>query len=465
MSDFGGISIAYSGLNAHRRRMDVISENIANVNTPGYHRQRVELSPVDNLASGMFSGRVGRGGGVKAGDVTRLREQVLSSHARIQGGVAAERSATADVLQQLEKIVGGLDSGGLHDQLNSMFNSFDDLASAPDDMALRQVVLQRAAALADGFTRTASTMDELRERTVSEAAGAVSSINELAEQIAILDSEILGATNVDAKPNALLDRRDSLVDNLATFADIDVIENPNGQVTVSLDGQLLVSNGSAYSVTLDSQADAALGLLGYERYSVINEQGRELTVNSGELASNLVALNVSIPEAKRNLDSVSLGLVNGVNAVHQTGTGLDGSTGLNFFEDGPGPGQLMLSPDVADQTEKIAAASGGAGVFDNGNARAIALLAESAGGPVSQFAEMVGTLAARVATANGSATVAQAASTQATNLAVSAGGVSLDEELTDLITAQRSYEAAARVMTAIDKTLQTLVNSTGLVGR
>ncbi|MCP4227274.1 MAG: flagellar hook-associated protein FlgK [Actinomycetia bacterium] len=465
MSDFGGISIAYSGLNAQRKRMDVISENIANVNTPGYHRQRVEFTPVDNLASGMYSGRVGRGGGVRASDVTRLREHVLSSHARIQGGVAAERSSTAGVLEELESIIGGLDSGGIHDQMNAMFNSFDDLASAPDDTALRQVVLQRAEAVADGFSRTATTIDQLRERTVSEAGDAVTSMNELAGQIAVLDSEILGAINVDAKPNALLDRRDTLVDELATYADITVIENSNGQVTISLDGQLLVSNGASSGLTLDSQADPGLGVLGYEKVSVINDNGRELNVKSGSLAAILVAVNISVPDAKQDLDTVSYSLVDDVNTVHQAGAGLDGSSGLNFFEAGPGRGQLYLSPDVIGQTDKIAAAATGVGRLDNSNARTMALLAEAPTGPVGQFAELVGSLAARVSTAKGSAVVAEAASDQATNLAISAGGVSLDEELTDLITAQRSYEAAARVMTAIDKTLQTLVTSTGLVGR
>jgi flagellar hook-associated protein 1 FlgK len=120
---------------------------------------------------------------------------------------------------------------------------------------------------------------------------------------------------------------------------------------------------------------------------------------------------------------------------------------------------------VAGQAEKIAAAGPGAGVLDNTNARDMAALADAVDGPLGLFSEMVGSLAARAATANASADASDAASTQATNLAMASGGVSLDEELTDLITAQRSYEAAARLMTTIDEMLQTLVNSTGLVGR
>jgi flagellar hook-associated protein 1 FlgK len=465
MSDFGGLSVAYSGLNAHRRRIDVISENIANVNTPGYHRQRVLLSPIDSLSHGMFSGRVGRGGGVQATEVTRLREHVLSSHARVQGGIATERGVTADVLQQLEQIIGGLDEGGLHGQMSSMFNSFDDLAISPEDPALRQVVLQRAQALAEGFSRTATTIDQLRDRTVAEAGDAVRTINQLTGEIAVLDREILGATNDAADPNALLDQRDALVVDLAKYADIDVIENDDGQVTIALDGQLLVTNGRASTLALDSQADAALGALGYDKITVTNANGRALSIESGELAAHLNAVNVSIPDTKDNLDTVTDVLVTTVNLVHQSGVGLDGSSGLDFFDAGPGPGQLQLSATVANDSDKIAAAAAGAGQLDNGNARAMAELAETVGGPLGVFAEMVGSLAARVATANGSADAAQAASDQATNLAISVGGVSLDEELTDLLTAQRSYEAAARLMTALDEMLQILVTQTGLVGR
>lgn len=465
MSDFGAISIAYSGLNAHRKRIDVIGENIANVDTPGYHRQRVHLTAIDNLSHGMFSGRSGRGGGVNATEVVRMRDRILSGHARDQAGVAAERGATAEVLQQLELITGGLDTGGLHDQMNALFNSFDDLASAPDDSAIRQVVLQRAESVAQAFTRTATAIDRLRERTVVDTAEVVRSINQLSEQIAVLDAEILGSTNVGADPNALLDQRDAKVTELASLADVNIIENSNGQVTVSLDGQLLVSNGVATALSVESLTDPALAVLGYDKIVVMNPSGRELSIRGGELAASLQALSQIIPDGKRALDDVSSELVFQVNTIHQAGVGLDGSTGLDLFLAGPGPGQVQVSSDVVGQPDRIAAAAIGAGALDNGNARIMAQLAESPAGPLSLFAEMVGSLAARVATANGSADAADAAGAQAANLAIAAGGVSLDEELTDLITAQRSYEAAARLMTAIDEMLRTLVNSTGLVGR
>jgi len=465
VTDFGGLSVALSGLNAHRKRIDVIGDNIANINTPGYHRQRVSLSPVDHVSSGLFAGWSKQGGGVDASSVDRMRDRVLSGHARVQAGVAADRGTTADVLQQMELIVGGLDPGGIHDQMNAMFNSFDDLAAAPEDPAMRQVVLQRAQGLAQAFNRTVANVDELQDRMALEAADSVSSINLLSEQIAVLDAEILGSSNFGDDPNTLLDRRDTLVADMTTLADVDVVENPNGQVAISLDGHLLVSNGSASLVSLEPKPDLDLATLGYDKFVVVNSSGRELNVKSGELAGQLNSLAQTIPDGKKAIDAVSAGLVDQVNAIHQGGAGLDGSTGLNLFETGPGLGEIQISADVVDQPEKVGAAVAGAGALDEANARALAQLAETAGGPLSLFGQMVGTLAAKVVTATGGAEAASAAAEQASNMAISAGGVSLDEELTDLITAQRAYEASARFMTAIDEMLQTLVSSTGRVGR
>ncbi|MGI9596579.1 MAG: flagellar hook-associated protein FlgK, partial [Acidimicrobiales bacterium] len=319
MGDFSSLNIAYTGLNAHQKRISVIGENIANVDTPGYHRQRVELSPINNLSVGFVSGRTRVGGGVEISDVSRMRNQILSDHARTQSGVASSRARTADTLIQLEQTVGGLNPGGLHDQMTALFNSFDDLAGAPEDPAMRSVVLQRAENVAQGFGRTVAGINQLRDRTFGSATDNVRSINALSEQIAILDGEIAGALTVDADPNTLLDKRDLMVSQLSALAAIDVIEDPDGQVTVSLDGHLLVTNGRSTEITIETSPDAALGPLGYAKVAVVNDSGRELMVGGGALAADLVALAQVIPDGRREIDAVALDLATQVNAIHQVG--------------------------------------------------------------------------------------------------------------------------------------------------
>lgn len=464
MSSFGSLNIAYTGLNAHQKRINVIGENIANVNTEGYHRQRVDLEPINNLARGLIAGVTRQGGGVAVSDISRLRDETLSDHASSQGGKAAARSKAAEALTQIEQTIGGLTPGGLHDQMKALFNSFDDLASAPEDPAMRRVVLQRAEDLAQGLVRTADSIGAIRSRVEASATETIRVINSLTDQIATIDAEILGANAVDADPNALMDRRDLMIRKVSDLVSIDVVRQSDGQVTISLEGQLMVSNGKSTEISLANSPDAGLATLGYDKISVVAPSGRELAVTSGSLAGDLNALATLIPDARRDLDNVATEVANQINTIHRTGVGLDGSTGLDLFTVIPINGGLEVSTDVADQPDKIGAAAAGAGLLDNEVARTLGQLADAADSPLVKFVEAVGALGVKVAAATSSADAARAASAQADSLALAAGGVSLDEELTDLITAQRSYEASARLLTAMDEMLQTLL-ATGRVGR
>lgn len=464
MGSFNGLQVAYTGLGAHQKRIDVISENIANVNTEGYHRQRVELTTVDQASVGMFSGRVGAGGGVDYTQVSRLRNQILSVNARDQAASAATRARQADVLQRVEDIVGGLDAGGLHDKLNALFNSFDDLANAPEDKAIREVVLRQADNVAQAFTRTTAAIDQLRDQEHASLVDTVRNVNALTEAIAADDRALLSSVNSDAQPNALLDQRDLKVAQLAKLVNADVTELPNGQTSISVDGQLVVSAGQATALQVQVQNDPALAPLGYDKISVVGSTGRELRITGGEVGASVDALANMIPEQRRAMDAVISDLASQVNSLHRAGNGSDGSTGNDLFTVGAAdPGTLEVSAGMVGHPEKLAAAAAGGGTLDDTNARAMAQLGESLTGPVTVFSNAVGVLAAKVASASSVAEAAQASSTQATNLAQAAGGVSLDQELTDMVTAQRSYEASARMITAIDDMLQTLIRM-GRVG-
>lgn len=467
MSDFSALNVAHSGLSAHAKRLDVIGDNIANINTPGYHRRRVELASVGGHGSGFHAGSLNARGGVSADEISRIRDEMLTNHARQQAGVAADRAATVETLNELEAVLGGLDDTGLRSRMTEFFNSFDDLANAPEDPAMRSVVLQRAESLANGFTQAASDIDSLHRRGTDELADQVRVLNGLSEEVATLNRQIMSAVGTDSQPNSLLDKRDAKITQMAKLADIQVIEGSNGQIIVSLDGRHLVNGDSAMAVAAELQTHAALGALGYQHYSVVDSTGKEITIGIGELAATIRSIAQLVPDARTELDNLRDDLITQVNDLHSAGAGLDGSTGLNMFEAHPTAtsGALLVSSDVAGQPEKVAAAAAGAGALDVGTADALAELSDAPTGPVAGYIAMVSDLAATVNTAESASGAAQAASALADNLALASGGVSLDAELTDLITAQRAYEASARMMTAIDEMLQTLINRTGLVGR
>lgn len=464
MSDFSGLSTAVSGLNAHRRRIDIISQNISNVDTPGYHRQVTELRSIHVGRAGLFAGPPGEHGGVDT-SVTRRWDQILDTNAKNERSRASSLEQQADALSGLEDRIGSFTSGGLAGRLQTMFNGFDDLANDPNDLAVRNVVLGNAEAVASAINLEGAAIDTARQEAVERASKFVDELNGLASSIAELDRNIIAGVATGDDPNGLIDQRDRLATELAGLADVQVGYETDGQIRMSLNGHNLVSDGQWRPIQLASAPDAALAPLSYERYSVQSDSGRPLELRGGAIHGALTAANDLIPEQRVALDAVAASIVTSVNALHVTGTGLDGSTGNNLFEPtGTTAISLAVSGDVAGQPLRLAA-SDGSGQLDNSVARSLAQLGTDPTGPSALHAEVLTGLGNRVRLLNSSADTAALASGRADDALQSEVGVSLDEELADLVSAQRAYEASARMISAIDGMLDTLINRTGLVGR
>jgi flagellar hook-associated protein 1 FlgK len=464
MSTFSGLPAAVSGLNAHRKRIDIISQNISNVDTPGYHRQITELRSISAGRAGLFSGPPGDHGGVDT-SITRRWDQILDTNAKNERSRASSLEQQADSLSGLEERIGSFAAGGLADRLQTMFNGFDDLANDPQDLAVRNVVLGNADAVASAINLEGAAIDSARADAVERASKFVDDLNRLASNIAELDRNIVAGVATGDDPNGLIDQRDRLATELAGLADVQVGYETDGQIRMSLNGHNLVSDGQWRPIQLASTPDPALAPLGYERISVQSDSGRPLELRGGAIHGALVAANELIPDQLVSLDEVAASIVASVNALHTTGTGLDGSTGNNLFDPaGITARTVIVSDDVAGQPRRLGA-SDGSGPLDNSVARGLAELGTDPAGPAAQHAEVLTSLGNRVRLLNTSADTAALASGRADQALQSEVGVSLDEELADLVSAQRAYEASARMISAIDGMLDTLINRTGLVGR
>lgn len=464
MSDFSGLSTAISGLNAHRKRIDVISQNIANVETPGYHRQVTELDAIGSGRPGLFSGPAGSHGGVEA-SVSRRWDQILDTNAKNERSRSSSLEAQAAALTALESNIGSFSSGGLAERLQELFNGFDDLANNPKDMAVRNVVLGNADAVASAINLEAATIDNAHQSAVERVTVFVDQLNSLAEGIAQLDTDITAGVASGDAPNGLIDARDRMATELAGLTDITVSYEIDGQVRLGLNGHNLVSDGQFRPVTLVSVGDPALAPLGYQRYEIQSDAGRTLELRGGAIHGTLVTANDLIPEHRRTLDQVANDLASTVNALHAAGTGLDGTTGNNLFDSTTTTAKTFaVSADLIGEPLKLAA-SDGTGVLNNSIASAIADLGTDPSGPAAMHAEMLAGLGNRVRLLTNSAETAALASGRANEALQSEVGVSLDEELADLVSAQRAYEASARMISTIDGMLDTLINRTGLVGR
>lgn len=464
MSDFSALNAAVTGLNAHRRRIDIISQNIVNAETPGYHRQVTELRAVESGQPGLFTGSPGEYGGVES-SVSRRWDQILDTNAKKEGGRAASLEAQAEAMRAIEQNIGAFGDTGLAGRLQQMFNSFDDLANDPSDLAVRNVVLGNAETVASALNLEGAAIDTAHQGAAERAKALVQQLNGLASSIAELDRSIVAGVASGDDPHGLIDQRDRLATELTGLVNVELSYENDGQIRLSLNGHNLVSDGQSRPVTLASTPDPTLAPFGYQRLSLQSGSGRNLELRAGSIHGVLTVANELAPQQRAALDAVAADIVTTVNALHSTGTGLDGSTGNNLFDPaGVTALTFAVSADVAGQPRRLAA-SDGSGALDNSVALGIAALATDPNGPSANHAQMLTDLGNRVRLLTNSADTAALASGRANKALQAEVGVSLDEELADLVSAQRAYEASARMISAIDEMLDTLINRTGLVGR
>ncbi len=463
MSDFSALNTAVTGLHAHRKRMDVIGENIANLETPGYHRQTAQLSPIDTHHPGFFSGPSGRHAGVTA-DVHRRWDELLDNNAKRELGRSASLETQAAALASLEAELGPVGEG-LAARLQELWNSFDDVANNPEHPGVRNVVLGNAEAVASSLNGQAQLLLSRRSSMVEQFETRVGQVNNLSLRIAELDQTVVASAAAGNPANGALDERDRLATELSSLVGGQVSYDDHGRIRISLDGHNLVSEGTAGAIEATMTPDAALADLGHDRLAVTTTGGRELRLTGGSVHGGLQALNDLLITEERALNEVAAATVNVVNGLHQSGTGLDGGTGYSLFDPaGVTADSVAVSADVVGQPDRLAA-SNGSTLLDNTVARALADLGEDPNGPSAVHANAVANLGSRVDTLNGRADAATLASDHAESTRQSAVGVSLDEELADLVSAQRAYEASSRMISAVDQMLDVLINRTGIVGR
>ena len=475
-----GLAIGKSALRAQQFGLNLVGNNIANVNTPGYSR-KAALIKVETAA------RTGVAGGVKVDGITRQRSTFLDSQARFQSNILGRLDAKQELMGVVESIFTELAGGGasetnaifnqpggaaLSGGFSRFFNAFQDLANNPQSQAGRAQVREEASFIIQQFKRMADKLSELRNEIDIKFKSTVRDINRLTEDIGQMNARILAAKakSTDVAGN-LDDERDRLIDELSFLIDTSVRENTDGTLTVTgatgagvllVDGANVVELGTR-GVIRDGASVSDLTLAA---------TGEVITVASGKLRGLTEVRDQEIVSYKQSLDELATKFVERVNAVHSTGFGSDGSTGNDFFAPAITVARdIALSVDIADNLDKIATASPSAdnanisaGLGDGSIAQAIADLAteRSLGGGTQSFEEFYADLQGRIGAEalevindfEGQGLVMQQISNRRENVR----GVSINEEASDLILFQRGYQAAARIITTIDEMMQTALN-------
>ncbi|NFM18296.1 flagellar hook-associated protein FlgK [Clostridium sporogenes] len=222
---FGTLNIGKSGMFAQQGAINTTSHNIANANTEGYSRQRVELQttrpyckPSMNSAAG--PGQVGTGVQIVA--INRVRDSFLDYQTRVELGVAGQFASRNKFLSQIENILNEPTDVGISKLFGKMFDAWHDLSLNPQTSNARSVVMEQASALADELNHTFNELSKLKENTQREIQQTVFEVNSILDQINQLNQEIIQVKVAGQQPNDLMDRRDLLLDKLSEKFGIEI---------------------------------------------------------------------------------------------------------------------------------------------------------------------------------------------------------------------------------------------------
>ena len=457
MTALSSLYTALSGMNAQRKVMDLTGHNVANASTPGYHRQRAELQAVGNGISGLYAGKDTRNFGVKVISTARSFDALLESRSVREEAARATTTLTSSTLGQLQSVVPEPSDTGIAAQLDIFWASWTDVANQPDGVAVRTQLLANADALTTSLHRTAADLTSLNDTAVTDVVALAGDANGLTNQIATLNKAIM------ANPTGaldLLDQRDLAVTSLAQLTGAVARPTSSGTVDVYIGGRAVVAGTQSFAL------DGAGGTL---RWAT---DGQPVNAPSGKAAALAATITDIVPRYTAALDDIAAKLVTSVNALHSVGYDQAGGTGHQFFDPAKvTAATIALSSDVAGIPANVAAGAPqlpgptAPGALDGEQARAIAALAESTTGPDSAYHALITGLAVETSTALRRSTLQEQVADTAKQQADSVGAVSIDEEMANLTAAQRAFEAAGRVLTAVDDMLGFLIEHTGVVGR
>src|ERR1700742_3826715 len=440
VSTFAGLQTSLRGLIAQQEALDTTSHNIANASTKGYSRQEVLLSASRALSIVTGSTEGGQdaaqlGTGVDVDGITRARDRFLDLQYHTQAMRLGGLAATVQGLETIEGALAEPGETGISQELQTFWSDWEGLANSPEDAASRQAVVEAGKALATSLAELNGQLTdaaEVAETEFAALAGEGGEVEQMAKEIALLNGSIRSATTSGSEPNDLLDRRDLLLDELSELGQVSVTENADGTIEVGF-GDAATPLVEGTEVNWPQEVVEPKGKLGVLL---------ELTRAGGTIESFRTELSAF---AETPASSVA--------ATHPEA----GGPASFSFVAGEGAATLAVAVDA----EEVQSAKDGS---VGGNDIATAIGALRGGAADRAYASFVTRVGTEMVEAKNGETNAQALLNTVEERRESVSGVSLDEEMTNLTSFQRGYEASARAMSALDEALNVLINRTGRVG-
>ncbi|HEY8392430.1 MAG TPA: flagellar hook-associated protein FlgK [Capillibacterium sp.] len=479
-STFGSIETSLRGLRAQQLALETTGHNISNANTPGYSRQVVEMRAsapytVPTMNRNTIAGQIGTG--VTVTQIRRMRDQFVDRRTQYENATLGYWDARQNAFSHIEVIMAeptDLEKGAsVGYYLNEFWSALQQLGNAnrADNEAVRSVVREKASNLCDTIRGTYRQLVALREDLNAEINVKVGRVNALAAEIAGLNAEIAKVTGVGDQPNDLMDQREVLVGELSNLVSVNIQTDDLNRYTISINGMLLVSGDSFYTMETRINTDPSSNKNGlYDVVWSYNKQ--EVQFTNGALKGLFEMRDEEVRHYMDSLNTFAQTLITEFNNQHRAGYGLDGSHDISFFS-GTGAADIALDAAILDPVvglKRIAASANGE-VGNGENALRLAQLIKEDSFPVlgdttlsDYYDSLIAKLGVDAEKAQNTYDNQKTLIGHLKTMQEAVAGVSLDEELANLIKFQNSYNAAARMMTAIDELLDKLINGTGIVG-
>jgi flagellar hook-associated protein 1 FlgK len=517
-STFHGLETAKRSLFTQQAALNTTGHNIANANTVGYSRQVVNMvasRPIEayGIQRTVTPGQLGTG--VEFSSITRIRESFLDAQFRNENKSLGNWTIRSDTLEKLETILNEPSETGLRTVLDNFWNAWSDLSKDPQSITGRKIVVESAIALTDAFNHLSSQLDDLTADLTEDINIKLADVNSKLATIADLNVQIRRIEGLGDNANDLRDQRDLLVDEISRVISIRVVETESGY-NIYMGNTALLENGAlqtldaaqveAARTTGDLDGGEVLGLLVSRDDYVANYRTMLNTlvdsIVNGEITVTIPAGSV-LPEgtelngiiytgANRVLTSDLTVTVKGLNGLHKLGYAFNDAgfaPGIDLFTTADGSttgitaGNIKVNAAIVADPSLIATSmrtTGNPEEVVKGNNDLALLISKmrdakftftSPNSPIQTgtlndyYRSITGQLGVQAQEANRQVTNLSSVVAQIDSRRQSVSGVSLDEEMANMIKFQHAYNAAARIMTTMDEVLDRIINGMGVVGR
>lgn len=444
----------------YQRALDVTSQNISNAGNADYTRQKVVFGTEQTQA--------GMGMGVKIQDVVRVKNDLIENQIRQFKSSYSDANKRSELLQQIETILAEPTDYGLSSYFNDFFNSWDQLTTNPTSIQFRSQIIEKAQRLSERFKDVYDSIDSIHYLLQRDAVDKVNQLNSYLKEIYDLNRKIYENEAVGIKASELMDRRDALLLKVSELANISVQHNEFGTVSVSVGG----IQGADKNVYTEFE----VRFEGTKMKIVPKtDPSTSIVLNSGELYAITDLYSNKIPKYKSDLENLANTFIQKVNELHLQGYTLvqngNSYTNIPFFgtwssgvvEDAFVNGKIQINPDILNNPGNIAASSV-AGNDGNGDiANSIARLADQKFAELGDktiletYSSFLNDFGLEKVTSDSRIETSEMVLQQLELQKGSYSGVSIDEEMTNVIRFQRVYEAAARLIRASDEMLKTVI--------